>query len=157
MSRTQQNHKVVCSQGPGTIASSATSASTIDTLGYDYAVVDVMLNPATGATSSAKLDTLQLEHGSTTDPTNHTAINGAIGTTNATASATQFVLPVHNDTSFASIVRFFVNLADKQRILRIEKTGCASHSTTVDIAHLSNADEVPDTATLRGVNAQVFV
>lgn len=95
-------------------------------------------------------------HGSTTDASNHTAIDGAIGTS-GTPSTAQFSLPIHNDTSYASIVRFFVNMTDKERYLRVQKQGSASHSTTVDIAHLSNADEVPDTATLRGVNAQVFV
>ena len=152
-----QDEKVVSFQGPATIATNATSATTIDTLGFDYVVIDVIHNPATNTSSSAKWTALKLMHGTTTDATNHTNISGAVGTTNSTASSSQFVLPEHNNTTNGGVVRFFVNLGDKERILRIEKHAAASHATTCNIALLGRANDVPDSASDRGVGAQVFV
>jgi len=152
-----QNIRTLVVQGPASVATNATSAVTADTLGYDYAMVDVVHSPATATNSSAKWTALQLEHGTTTDATNHTTISGAVGTTNSTTAATQFVLPVHNDTSVGGIVRFFVNLAGKERYLRIEKHATDSHDTTCDTVHLFRGDAVPDTASLRGVNGFVIV
>lgn len=150
-----QNDKVV-STGIATVATDATSATVVDTLGFNYATIDVIHRPATSSSSSAKWITLQLTHGTTTHPTNHTAISGTEGTS-GTASSSQFVLGVHNDTSVDSVVRFFVNLPKYERYIRVVKTAPASHSLTVNTFNLSRAEQSPDTVALRGVINHVFV
>ena len=152
-----QNIRSVVFQGPLSVATNATSATTVDTLGYDYAMVDVIHGPATATNSSAKWTALQLEHGTTTDASNHTTIDGGVGTTNSTTAATQFVLPVHNDTSVGGMVRFFVDCSQYERYLRVELQATDSHDTVCQIAHLFRAKDVPDSTTDRGINAQVFL
>lgn len=139
------------------VSTAATSALNYDTLGYDYAVVNVVTEEATATNSSAKWISLRLLHGTTTDATNYTAITGATGTTNATTAAGEFVLPVHNDDTQGGVVAFYVQLADKERYLRVEKTAGASHIITCNHVMLFQADSVPSTAGTRGTDVDVFV
>ncbi len=139
------------------VATNATSALNYDTLGFDYAVVNVVSEEATATNSSAKWITLRLLHGTTTDATNYTAITGATGTTNATTAAGEFVLPEHNDATQGGVVSFYVQLADKERFLRVEKTAAASHIITTNHVMLWQADNVPSTAATRGSDVDVFV
>ena len=139
------------------VSTAATSALNYDTLGFDYAVVNVVHEPATNSSSNAKWLSLRLMHGITTDPTNFTAITGATGTTNATTAAGEFILPVHNDTTLGGVVSFFVQLVGKERFLRVEKKAAASHAFTTNHVMLSQADNVPDSAATRGSNKDVFV
>ncbi len=110
-----QQTKVVCFQALGVVSTSATSATTVDTLGFDYVRIDVLHNVASATNASAKWTALKLMHGTTTDATNHTNIVGAVGTTEATATSSQFVLGVHNDTSVGGVTSFFVDLRTKER------------------------------------------
>ena len=139
------------------VSTAATSALNYDTLGFDHAVVNVVHEPATNTSSNAKWLSLRLMHGTTTDPTNFTAITGATGTTNATTAAGEFVLPVHNDIVLGGVVSFHVQLVGKERYLRVEKKAAASHAFTTNHVMLSEADNVPDSASTRGSNVDVFV
>ncbi len=139
------------------VATNATSALNYDTLGFDYAVVNVVHEAATATNSSAKWTALRLMHGTTTDATNYTAITGATGTTNATTAAGEFILPVANDAVLGAVVSFYVQLADKERFLRVEKHATASHAFTTNHVMLFQADNVPSTAGTRGSNVDVFV
>lgn len=150
----EQNQKVVCTQLQ-TIATNATSAVTVDTTGWDYCIYDVYHNPSTASNSSAKWTSLVLQEATTTDTTNATAIDGCTGTTNATATSAQFVLPVHNDTSIGSVVRFFVPLHNKAKIIRCQKQAAASHHHTCEVIHLMRGRTGADTDTERGVNVSV--
>jgi hypothetical protein len=153
----QRSKKVVFKQ-PATVASNATHGANIDRLGFDYAVVDYMQNPTAATNTSAKWTSLQLMHGTTTDPSNHTAVSGkAVGTTNATATTSQFVLPQHNDTDDASTVRFYVDCRPLERYLRIQ----GQHPNTANLAwgaaELWRGDGMPDSDTERGVAVSTFV
>jgi hypothetical protein len=118
--------------------------------------IRVSKNPAAATNSSAKWTSLQLEEGTTTDATNHTAINGFIGTTNATASATQFVLPGDNTTTYDEIILFHVNLADKERFLMLNRQAATGYNTIATQVTLSRGKESPNTTTEMGVNAVVI-
>lgn len=152
-----QATKVVAMGDVVAVSTSATSAETVDTIGFDYAVVDVIMEAATGSTSSAKWTALKLQDATTTDATNATDISGAVGTTNATATATQFVLPVNNDTSNGFVVRFCVDLRDKERFLRVERQAPASHPVSVAVCTLSRGEVSPTNAATMGAGSVVFV
>lgn len=153
---TYQDNRTIMFQ-IGAIATDATSATTVDVLGYKRAQVEIFTSPATATNSSAKWTSLVLQHGITTDVTNFTAITGATGTTEATATATQFVLPVHNDATEAGIIRFNVDLVDKARHLRVVKQATASHHTTANSVNLFRSGTSPDSAADAGVDVIVNV
>lgn len=152
-----QQTKVVCFQAPAVIATNATSATTVDTLGADYARVDVLVNVASATNASAKWTALKLSHGKTTHPSNHTNMVGAVGTTEATATSSQFVLGVHNDTALGGVTSFFVDLRNKERILRVEKHAAASYHSTANIITLYRLHDGPDSASDFGANAFTIV
>lgn len=154
--RLQQN-KVVCFQALGVVATDATSATTVDTLGFDYARIDVVINVASATNASAKWTACKLMHGTTTHVSNHTNVVGAVGTTNATATSSQFVLGVHNDTAIGGVTSFFVDCRKYERILRIEKQAAASYHSTANMITLSRAHNMPDTAAELGVSASCIV
>ena len=149
-----QQTKVVNFAQHAVVSTAATSATTVNTLGEgDYARVDVFHNVASATNASAKWTALKLSHGTTTHPTNHTNIVGAVGTTNATATSSQFVLGVHNDTSVGGVTSFFVNLTNKERILRVEKQAAASYHSTHNTITYFRINEGPDTAGELGASA----
>ena len=153
-----QNHKAVCFGGPAIASSAATSSSYVDTRGWDYAAIDVVINPAATTSASAKWLSLELGESADTNISNATAISGCTGTTNATATATQFVLPVHNDAVYGGIIRFYVDCRTKERYLHVtKKCPDASHLTTFNYATLTRGDVAPNTTTEAGVQAYVFV
>ncbi len=152
-----QATKVVGMGDVAAVSTAATSATTVDCIGFDYAVVDVLTEAATATNSSNKWLALKLQHATTTDATNATDISGAVGTTNSTAAATEFVLQVENDASNAAVVRFCVDLRDKERFLRVEKMAGASHVVTVNVCTLSRGEITPTNAATMGVNSVVFV
>jgi len=142
-----QNQKVVCFEVPATVATNATSAATIDTLGFDFAHVIYVNVAATATNSTTKFSTFTVSHGTTTDASNHTTISGLQGTTNSTASSTQFVLPNCIDTSLGCVTSCFVDLRAKERYLRIVKQAPAAHSTVAGVCLLGRAiEETPDSA-----------
>ena len=152
-----QKNKVVVFQALGVVATDATSATTIDTSGFEYARIDVIHNVASATNASAKWTKLKLQHGKTTHPTNHTNIVGAVGTTEATATSSEFVLGVHNNTSNGGVTSFFINCAKYEKILRIEKQASASYHSTANIITLSRAAAMPDSASLLGASAFTIV
>jgi hypothetical protein len=126
-------------------------------LGWDYAAVDVVINAAATTSASAKWLSLEVGESADTNISNATAISGCTGTTNSTASATQFVLPVHNDAVYGGVVRFYLDLRTKERYIHVtKKAPDASHLTTFNYATLSRGRTAPDTTTEAGVQAYVF-
>ena len=149
------NTKTVAMALPAVISTAATSAHTVDTLGYNFAHLVLTTQPAAATDSSTKWVTYTLSHGTTTDASNHTTISGLQGTTNATATSSQFVLPTHNDTELGMVVNAFVNMEKKERILRFvgkpQSAGTATTSLWSATAILGMANhESPDTAEKQG-------
>ena len=140
----------------GTVATNADSATVIDTQGKGaYCFVDAIHNVASNTSASAKWTSLVLQHGTTTDASNHTAIANMTGTTEATATTAQFVLGTHNDTTNASITRFYVNLTDKERYLRVVRQSSPSYHSTATTVTFFRKPVSPDTDALRGLASSV--
>jgi hypothetical protein len=148
--------KIKVLAGPdGSTATNATSATYVDRLGFDHAVVDVIAAAAAATNSSAKWNVLKLLHSD--DATNTTGITGASGTTNAVAASGEFVLPAWNDTDDAQVVRFHVDCRSYGRYLHVSATPGATMTEFIVLANLYRSREEPDTTTEANVAAHVFV
>ncbi len=151
-----QDVKVVAFQ-LGAIATNATSSACVDTQGYEHARVLVMHEKAAATNSSAKWTSLQLGHATTTHISNATAINGATGTTNATAASTEFVLPAHNDANLPCVIAFEVPLANKERYLHVKAQASNTYETVSYVAILSRGKTSPNTDAESGAAKVVYL
>lgn len=149
-----QDDKVVVLFGPGTTATNATASNYFDTKGFGYATVDIAVPAATATNSSAKLIACALTEGDTTS--SFAAFGVFTGTTNSTAAATEFVLPVHNDTSVGAVHRFYIDLRGRKRYIKVAATPGASHTTIFSKANLSRAATGPDSISERGASVAVI-
>ena len=126
-----------------TVTSSAGTATlTIDTLGYDYASVDVVVAiSATPANTSASiLNVLTLSQGDT-----NTA--GSSVYTVAVPAASVAV------TAQPSVVRLDVDLRGKGRYVKVDATPATSLATTI-VARLGKGEIGPESASAKGVLAK---
>lgn len=152
-----QQTKVINFAQHAVVATNSVSATYVDVSGFDYARLDVVHNKASSTNASAKWTTLRLTHGKTTDATNHSSVVGAVGTTEATATSSQFVLGVHNNTSVGGVTSFFIDCTKYEKILSIEKTASASYHSTSNSITLSRAASMPDSASEMGASAIAIV
>ncbi|MCH8878466.1 MAG: hypothetical protein IID34_01120 [Planctomycetes bacterium] len=115
------------------------------------------MSKATNGSSNAKWTSLVIQHGLTTDVSNFTAVSGATGTTEATATSSQFVLPVHNDVAESGVIRFDINMVGKARHLRVVKRAPPSHHTSSNTVTLFRGNSSPDSAADAGLDAIVHL
>jgi hypothetical protein len=128
------------------IASSATHAHTIDTIGYSYAAIDVAFEPVAAAgTNSAVANVLTLEHGDTTS--SYSAVTGFV-------AGTDYTLPTPASTSATTVVRLNVSLEAKKRYLKVSVTPKTDLAIGTNV-RLGIADAMPVSAS--GANVNVFV
>lgn len=140
----------------GTISTSATSYTSVDTLGRGpFCTIDIVMAVATATNSSAKWTKLVIGHGTTTDVSNSTAISNLTGTTNATASTAQFVIQPQNGTAVLQLTRFYIDLRDKERYVGVTKQANASHHTTANMAQFFRRPVAPISDTQRNVAISV--
>ncbi len=126
-----------------TVTSSAGTATlTIDTLGYDYASVDVVVavSSTAGHTAASILNVLTLSQGDT-----NTA--GSSVYTVAVPAASVAV------TSQPSVVRLDVDMRGKSRYLKIDATPAQSLATTI-VGRLGKGEIAPESASAKGVLAK---
>ena len=128
----------------GTTVTSAagTATLTIDTLGYAYASVDVIVaTSSTPANTAASiLNVLTLSQGDTTTA-------GASVYTVAVPAASVAV------TNQPSVVRLDVDLRGKSRYLKVDATPATSLATTI-VARLGKGEVGPETASAKGTLAK---
>jgi hypothetical protein len=126
-----------------TVTSSAGTATlTIDTMGYDYASVDVVvaISATAGHTAASILNVLTLSQGDTTTA-------GSSVYTVAVPAASVAV------TSQPSVVRFDVDLRGKSRYLKIDATPAQSLATTI-VGRLGMGEVAPESASAKGALAK---
>ena len=128
----------------GTTVTSAagTATLTIDTLGYSYASVDVIVaTSSTPANTSASiLNVLTLSQGDT----------NTAGTSVYTVAVPAASVAV---TAQPSVVRLDVDLRGKSRYLKVDATPATSLATTI-VARLGKGEAGPETAAAKGVLAK---
>jgi hypothetical protein len=126
-----------------TVTSAAGTATlTIDTLGYDYASVDVVVAvSATPANTSASiLNVLTLSQGDT----------NTAGSSVYTVAAPDASVAV---TAQPSVVRLDVDCRGKGRYLKVDATPATSLPTTI-VARLGKGEKGPESAADKGVLAK---
>lgn len=128
----------------GTTVTSAagTATLTIDTLGYAYASVDVLVAvSATAANTAASiLNVLTLSQGDT----------NTAGSSVYTVAAPAASVAV---TAQPSVVRLDVDLRGKSRYLKVDATPATSLATTI-VARLGKGEKGPESASDKGVLAK---
>ena len=125
----------------GTTVTSAagTATLTVDTLGYGYASVDVVVaKSATPANTAASiLSVLTLTQGDTT------AAGDSVYTVAVPAASVAV-------TAQPSVVRFDVDCRGKSRYLKVDATPATSLATTI-VARLGKGEIGPESASAKGV------
>ena len=138
--------KTAAKIGTADTATDATYTQTIDTLGYDYASIDVVFE-ATTAAGDAVADTLTLSQSD--DNTTFANITEFVG-----GGAGGFTIPTTSLTDASNIVRFNLDLRGKSRYLKVSATPIID-SVVCSVARLGKADVGPTTAAEQGVSATV--
>jgi len=139
-----QNDKHAILIKPASIATSATSTGNVDTLGYNYAQIKVILD--TQAATSSNPSELTLSHGADTVYTNATAIS---------TGDTDFTIP-NADTSDPQTIVWNVPCATRERYLHVSLSPAGAAQICCVTATLSRASGLtPNTAALSGVAAIV--
>jgi len=152
-----------------TVATNATNSSMVDRLGFDYALINIVMPPATATNSSAKWTVLKLQESDTTAVSDATNISGLIGTTNSTAAtgtAAEFVIPANNTTTAGGgtastggggqLIQLHDTRPTHKRYLFLISQAPASHQTAFAMATLFRAEQLPITDTKRNVAVAAF-
>lgn len=138
-----QNNKTAVALAPISLNSAAATTTTIDTLGYNYLVVEVSLGVVGGAATVLKLTESDSSGSGYSD----------ISAFTASGSTGNLRLPQTGDAG--TVIKYFVNLAGRKRYIKPEFT--AGTTTLVAIkGELSRANQSPDSNTERGLAAAVF-
>jgi hypothetical protein len=135
--------KSVASGKASVFTSSQTNTLTLDTLGFEYASIDVIYGPA--ASTSSVAQTLTLQQCDTSGGT-YENITGFTGDLKPAAYAGQTV------TDTMTEVRLDVDMRGKKRFLQV-KTSPNTDTVVVVAARLSKAEEGPYDATTKGARA----
>ena len=138
--------KTVASVGDADTATNATFTHSIDTLGYDYASIDVVFEAST-ATGDDVANALKLGHSD--DNTTFADITAFVG-----GGSGGFTIPTSSLTGAANVVRFNVDMRGKRRYLRVSATP-AFATRVISLARLGPGDVGPVSAAEVGVAAVV--
>jgi len=135
-----ENTKTVV--GSTVTSSAGTATLTIDTIGWEYASVDVIVaqSAVAGHTASSILNVLTLSGGETT------TAGSAIYTVAVPAASVAV-------TSQPSVVRLDIDLRGKGRYVKVDATPSQSLSTTI-VGRLSKGETGPDSASEMGALAK---
>lgn len=133
------------------ITTAETSALVVDTLGYDYCVLDVKLGTVanTAAVTAGAIT-------ESDDATTYTTVAALSGGT-ATSSTVGWVWPAHTGTTTTAsevYASFNIDLRPRKRYLKAAFTPTAACEIGI-VASLYKADEMPTSAS--EANAQVLV
>ncbi len=135
---------------PTATASNATSTGTIDTLGFDYCCIDVILGTAAATTTPIAL---KVEEGDTTS--SYSAITALTGGTAANTSG-YFVLAARPETTDEVYARLNIDLRGRKRHLKVSVTPGTTANAQV-IAALYRADEMETTVSTTAHGCSVIV
>jgi hypothetical protein len=108
--------KTVASIGITNTATNATFSHVIDTLGYDYAAIDVVFRSSTASTEAVAL-ALAVQQSDTNADTAYSNITPFVG-----GGAGGFTVPTTSSSTDANVARFNIDLRGKSRYLRVRAT-----------------------------------
>jgi hypothetical protein len=125
------------------------SVGPFDVQGFDSINLKVLAAVASATNASAKWSALDVLCGDSTAFTAATVVPGLSGTTNSTASTSQFVLGVWNDTSVSSCTKLNVS-GNKHRYYFVRFTGATGYNTATVVVDAFNGAQTPNTAAEAG-------
>lgn len=138
------NSKTVAKIGTGDTTTSQTASHTIDTLGFGYASIDVVFEPA-AATTDAICTALKVEE-SDASGSGFANIDALVG--NGTGG---FAIPTSGSkTADANVVRLNLDLRGHKRYLKVSATPVAA-SVVATVVRLGRASEAVESASQVGV------
>lgn len=128
--------------GDAANGTAGTATLTLDTLGFSYASIDVIVGKSStaGHTAASVLNTLTLSQGDTT----------AAGSSVYTVAVPAASVAVTNQ---ASVVRFDVDLRGKSRYVKVDASAVGALPTNI-VARLGRAEISPDSASEMGTLAK---
>jgi uncharacterized spore protein YtfJ len=128
--------------GDSAAGTAGTATITIDTLGFAYASVDVVVAKSSTAshTAASVLNSLALYQGDTT------AATASVYTVSAPAASVAV-------TSQVSVIRLDLDLRGKQRYVKVDASAVGSLATNI-VARLGKAEVGPDSASEMGALAK---
>jgi hypothetical protein len=135
-------------QPPASVASSATTTCQFDTIGYDYAVIDIL--SGTQTTTDPAITTITLKESDDTVATNFAAIVAFTGAA-ATSTSAGFAIPAVTVTGLGAGIQMQVDLRKRKRYLQLNMTP----GTTLVMAaqvELGRAEQSPLTAAQKSVS-----
>jgi len=124
------------------IATNATSAMVIDTLGYEFCVLDVTMGTA-NTTAPASFSIQESDDAGT-----YTTVAALTGGT-ATSATVGFVIPTHRGTvtTYKDVYSTFnIDLRSRKRYLKVLLTPTDATETVTGVASLYRADAMPTAA-----------
>jgi hypothetical protein len=141
-----ESTKTVASLGTADTATNATFTHSIDTLGFDYASIDVVMEASTATTASVAL---ALKLGQSDTNSAFADITAFVG-----GGSGGFTIPTTSLTGASNIVRFNLDMRGKRRYLQVSATPVAA-SVVCSVARLGKGDVGPVSAAEVGVAAVV--
>lgn len=141
-----ESTKTLAKIGDADTATNATFTHAIDTLGYDYASIDIVFEAST-ATTDDVANALKLGQGDTA--TAFTDITAFVG-----GGSGGFTIPGSSVTDASNIVRFNVDMRGKKRYLNVSATP-AFATRVASVVRLGKAEVGPVSASEVGVAAVV--
>jgi hypothetical protein len=141
-----ESTKTVASLGTADTATNATFTHSIDTLGFDYASIDVVMEASTATTAAVAL---ALKLGQSDTNSAFADITAFVG-----GGSGGFTIPTTSLTGASNIVRFNLDMRGKRRYLQVSATPVAA-SVVCSVARLGKGDVGPVSAAEVGVAAVV--
>lgn len=139
------NEKVVANVPTAAIGATATATLTIDTLGYDFASIDVM---RAGNSSTVFANVIKVSEGDTTS--SYSDVTALVG-----GGTGGFTIPAaSSDTDTTNVVKLDVDCRAKKRYLKVTYTPGVSATVGI-VARLSRPEVSPSSAASAGVAALV--
>lgn len=118
MNDAQHTARVV--QPPASVASTATTTCLFDTVGFDYAIIDIL--SGTQSTTDAAITTIRVYEADTdTNTSSFSAVVALTGGT-VTGSTVGFVIPAVTVTGLGAGIQLQIDLRKRKRYLRLNMT-----------------------------------
>jgi hypothetical protein len=123
----------------------ATASGNVDTVGFDYAVIDMIESASNAVTNNCSV--LKISESDDTVVTNFADVSGLVGDTD-------FTIPASVTTGIQTVVQLRLDLRGRKRFLKLSASPLTTQVLT-GTAHLFRADETPTTATDVGAGVVV--
>lgn len=139
------------SKAEASVLSNATHSLEIDTIGFEFASIDVLFTPFTAANPPTTAATvLRVAHSDTTGTAAQTNISGLVSGTDFTVAA-----GVTATAGVGYSHRFDIDLRGKRRFLTVYATP-ASTAGIITSCRLGKGEAGPSTAAEKGVSSQAM-